>query len=224
MENKKPIFICLDGADGCGKTTLTQLAKTSVESTGRPCEIMAVLGHGPLGKEIRKHLFNRKEQTTPALKALLIASMILETYDEHIRPALNQGLSVILDRDISSFYTYQWHTQHNRAAQAIFQEIFSNSEFMPVRPDLLFHCQIEVAVANDRMRDRLDNNYFDEKLDAFKRDVQRGFEIGIRKMKMLFPKTFVVDLNCNHELEVVQSALHAEIIDFLKKRDGYATT
>jgi dTMP kinase len=101
-------FISLEGPDGCGKTTQAELLRDSMEKAGRRCWLTREPGGTDLGESIRDLLLSFTHTTmSPRAEMLLYAASRAQHVDEHIRPKLHQGITVISDRFIDSSLIYQ---------------------------------------------------------------------------------------------------------------------
>lgn len=139
------IFIAVEGIDGAGKTTQVRLLAdelrkmrmnvvTSKEPTdglwGRKIRESASSGRFPADEELRLFILDRTEHSNTL-----------------VRPALERGDAVILDRYYYSSIAYQGSRgQDYRAVQAIMEERFP-------RPDAVFLLDIDPEVSLARIRD-----------------------------------------------------------------------
>jgi dTMP kinase len=104
--NKRGFFICIEGLDGCGKTTQSKLlAKRLKESydaiyTAEP-------SRGKIGRFIRKHFLHSRKRGSSIIEALLFAADRFDHVTNEITPALNNGKLVVSDRYLYSSLAYQ---------------------------------------------------------------------------------------------------------------------
>ena len=101
------MLITFEGIDGAGKSTqVTQLKRHLVE---RGCEVLALREPGgtPVAEEIRELLLESHNDITPVGELLLFAASRAELVQQVIRPALESGSDVILDRFFDSTTAYQ---------------------------------------------------------------------------------------------------------------------
>lgn len=102
----KGTFICIEGLDGCGKTTqaklLTKILKKSYNAvyTAEP-------SGGTIGTYIRKSYLYGEKRFSIVLEALLFAADRIEHLENEVFPSLNQGCLVISDRYVYSSLAYQ---------------------------------------------------------------------------------------------------------------------
>jgi dTMP kinase len=101
------LFISLEGIDGVGKSTQSDLLEGFLRAEGR--EVVRTLEPGgtELGQEIRHLLLHRKGDVAPRAEALLYAADRAHHVATKIRPALNRGEVVLTDRYLDSSVAYQ---------------------------------------------------------------------------------------------------------------------
>jgi dTMP kinase len=101
------LFISLEGIDGVGKSTQSDLLEEFLRAQGR--EVVRTLEPGgtELGQEIRHLLLHRKGDVAPRAEALLYAADRAHHVSTKIRPALERGEVVITDRYLDSSVAYQ---------------------------------------------------------------------------------------------------------------------
>jgi len=107
--NEKGAFICIEGIDGCGKTTH---AKLLAKKLWRDYNAVytAEPSHGKIGTFIRKRYLYGEKRLSSVAEALLFAADRVEHVENEILPALRRGKLVISDRYIYSSLAYQGAT------------------------------------------------------------------------------------------------------------------
>jgi dTMP kinase len=105
-EQKKGFFICIEGLDGCGKTTQTKLLVNRLER-----EYAAVYtaepSQGKIGQFIKEYCLHNETRGSAIVEALLFAADRYEHIQNEVRPALNRRKLVVSDRYIYSSLAYQ---------------------------------------------------------------------------------------------------------------------
>ncbi|MDO9534188.1 MAG: dTMP kinase [Bacillota bacterium] len=106
--NKKGLFISIEGPDGAGKTTQARLLKSRLENFGLEVILTREPGGTPIGEEVRNLLLNPDffEMTVPC-EVLLYTAARAQLVSEFIRPSLQKGIIVISDRYMDSNLVYQ---------------------------------------------------------------------------------------------------------------------
>ncbi len=102
-------LLSFEGSEGCGKSTQIALLRTRLEAEGRSVVVLREPGGTELGESIRHLLQHAKEGAamTPETELLLFAASRAQLVREKIRPLLEAGTFVILDRFLDSTTVYQ---------------------------------------------------------------------------------------------------------------------
>ncbi|WP_237757819.1 nucleotide kinase domain-containing protein [Anaeromyxobacter sp. PSR-1] len=101
-----------EGADGAGKTTLSQAFANLLRALGRPCEWMSFPGsdEGTLGGEVyalhHRLLGRTAGNSNPTSIQVLHIAAHIDAIERRILPALHQGRDVVLDRFWWSTWAY----------------------------------------------------------------------------------------------------------------------
>jgi dTMP kinase len=104
---RKGFFICVEGLDGCGKTTQTKLLVKRLKKMGSDAVYTAEPSRGKIGKFIRKYCLHSVKRGSVIVEALLFAADRFEHVENEIIPALNEGKIVVSDRYVYSSLAYQ---------------------------------------------------------------------------------------------------------------------
>jgi len=103
---KRGVFICIEGLDGSGKTTQSQLL-TEMLSKKYSAVYTAEPSQGKIGTFIRECCLYEGKRLPTEAEALLFAADRIEHVQNEIAPALAEGKLVICDRYIYSSLAYQ---------------------------------------------------------------------------------------------------------------------
>jgi dTMP kinase len=106
-ESGRGLLVALEGSEGTGKTTQAQLLLDRLRSTGLDAVMFREPGGTEIGDEIRSLLLDPERSPVPRTEALLFMASRAELCEREIRPALERGAVVILDRFFLSTYAYQ---------------------------------------------------------------------------------------------------------------------
>ena len=100
-------LIVFEGGEGSGKTT--QLRRLSSVLSERDVAHLCVREPGgtPLGTEVRRLLLDPASDIDPRAETLLFMASRAQLVAREIRPALDRGETVLLDRFFLSTYAYQ---------------------------------------------------------------------------------------------------------------------
>ncbi len=101
------LFISFEGIDGVGKSTQIDLLIKHLDELGRAHIRTLEPGGTELGVEIRHLLLHRKGEVAPRAEALLYAADRAHHVATMVRPALEAGTDVVMDRYLDSSVAYQ---------------------------------------------------------------------------------------------------------------------
>jgi dTMP kinase len=106
--------VTLEGVDRSGKTTQVERLCAALAARGLPVGVVGVPGGSlrepggtPTGEAIRDILLHRCPDIAPWTEALLYAAARAQLVAQVVRPSLDQGFIVVLDRYIDSSLAYQ---------------------------------------------------------------------------------------------------------------------
>ena len=100
-------LISFEGMDGAGKTTQLELLADRLDGVGIPAMKLREPGGTPLGERVRELLLDRRLNRTPSAELLLFAAARAEMVQRLIRPAIDEGWVVLLERYGDSTRAYQ---------------------------------------------------------------------------------------------------------------------
>ncbi|MBM6817456.1 dTMP kinase [Olsenella uli] len=102
------IFITLEGADGCGKSTQAELLAEVLLARGREVVRLREPGGTPISEKIRALLLDSANaEMVPEAELLLYEASRAQLTRQVIEPALARGAVVLCDRYYDSTYAYQ---------------------------------------------------------------------------------------------------------------------
>jgi dTMP kinase len=177
------MFITFEGLDGSGKTTQIQLLKTYLEQKGYPVLCTREPGGTPIGDEIRVILHNLKNTAMhPHTEVLLYIASRAQLVTQVVRPALQLGQIVILDRYADSTLAYQGYG-HGLDIEVL--RTMLDFATGGLRPDLTFYLQINAQDGLQRRQKAAEQGAEWNRLDAFALEfhkrVQGGYEALIEE-------------------------------------------
>jgi len=144
---KEGTFVCLEGLDGCGKTTQTRVLVERLRKMGYAVVSTAEPSRGRIGKFIRKCCLHGDKRLSPVVEALLFAADRFEHVNNDVIPALKEGKIVVSDRYVYSSLAYQG------AAGLDLKWIEMVNEHA-VRPDLAVFVDVEPETVIGRLKPR----------------------------------------------------------------------
>jgi dTMP kinase len=202
------LFISLEGIDGVGKSTQSDLLEEFLRSAGREVLRTFEPGGTELGQEIRHLLLHRKGDVAPRSEALLYAADRAHHVATKVRPALARGEVVITDRYLDSSVAYQGA---GRALKA--QDVRAISMFAVegLLPDLTILLDLEASAAAAR------RNKTGEAPDRLEREKIEFFE-AVRQayldMAEAEPNRWLV-IDARQSVEAMQDQIRARVSQLL---------
>lgn len=100
-------LIVFEGAEGAGKTTQLRLLAERLTARGVECVAVREPGGTPVGDVIRDLLLDPQATICPSAEALLFMASRAELVSREVRPKLEKGNVIIVDRFFLSTYAYQ---------------------------------------------------------------------------------------------------------------------
>ncbi len=101
------MLITVEGLDGAGKTTLIAGLAQALEERGAPVLVLREPGGVEVSERIRELLADPALEIDPRAEALLYAAARAQLVAEELRPLLEAGTTVLLDRFVDSSLAYQ---------------------------------------------------------------------------------------------------------------------
>lgn len=101
------LFIVLEGVEGVGKTTQWARLRDRLQCIGQTVVAVREPGGPNVGEFIRRLVLSNDHTIPPTTEALLFAASRAEVTSTVIRPAIERGDTVLVDRFLLSTYAYQ---------------------------------------------------------------------------------------------------------------------
>lgn len=198
----KPLYIALEGLEGCGKSTHT---KRLGEHLG------AVITREPGGTRIGallRAILSDPESTdmAPRTEALLMAADRAQHMAEIVSPALAKGQHVVSDRSIYSTLAYQGYGRRLGTSEL---EMISKWALADRLPDVVVFIDVPTDVLNARLAKR--------NLDRFEREGAEFFarvNDGFAALRKADPHRWIV-IDGTQPKDDVEMAIRGAITDRL---------
>ena len=147
-------FITLEGIEGSGKSTSLDTISKNLETRNIEFIVTKEPGGGPLGKDLRKMLLDKKTSISSEVELLLMMADRKNHIDNIVEPSLEKGVWVISDRYLDSSYAYQGGGRQIDVSKI---DLFTELLKLPI-PDLtlLFDLSPEIALQRAKNRSELD--------------------------------------------------------------------
>jgi dTMP kinase len=168
-------LIAVDGIDGSGKTTLVERIYELLLEEIPDVQIIrcALLGPGSISAIVRSAIEQRGQDRSKTTMAVWMASAILETYHLWIKPQLDAGHYVIVDRWIGSYLAYQCYAEGTPIASSLYYHALLKEL---VQPGLYIWCDPGMDTVEARLAKRSNLSSYDQETEAFKRTVISGYK------------------------------------------------
>jgi len=101
--------VVFEGGEGAGKSTQLQRLAARLTEAGIAHRVFREPGGTPVGDRIRDILLHSDAPLAPAAEAALFIASRAQLVATAVKPALEEGTHVLLDRFLLSTYAYQIH-------------------------------------------------------------------------------------------------------------------
>lgn len=169
-------FITFEGIDGSGKSTQLRMLASELRFRGFDVLNTCEPGGTPLGRRLRETFLETEETVAPLAELLLFAADRAQHVNFLVKPAIEQGKTVISDRYSDATFAYQ-------GAGRGFSETTVNQiiEFATdgLKPDLTLFFDLPVQKALLRTKSRTERgekkNRMDKETTEFYERVRRAY-------------------------------------------------
>ncbi len=144
-------LITIEGIDGAGKSTLATALARDLRQAGVEIELLREPGGVVLSERIRTLVKDPALRVDPAAEALLYAAARAQLVAERVRPALDAGRWILLDRFVDSSLAYQGAARGLGVEEVRAVNMLAVGGLVPDRTLLL---RIDPAQARSRQADR----------------------------------------------------------------------
>lgn len=152
--NKTGLLISFEGIDGCGKSTQLGLLHDRLLSMSIPTLALREPGGTPTSEAIRSILLDKQFDISPVAEMLLFSAARAQLVNERIRPALENGMVVLLDRFFDSTTAYQGYGRQFMDIKTI--EELNRIATGGLTPNLSFYFDLDVEAAFSRRTGQAD--------------------------------------------------------------------
>jgi dTMP kinase len=173
------VFICVEGLDGCGKTTQ---AKLLVRKLNEDYDALytAEPSRGKIGKFIKRYCLHAGKRGSSIVEALLFAADRFQHVEREIQPALEKGKIVVSDRYVYSSLAYQ-------GAAGVDLQWIERINKHAMRPDLAIFIDVKPETVIQRLKSKksvMENLETQRKVrDAYVKFVEKGELVSINGNK-----------------------------------------
>lgn len=167
------LLIVFEGPEGAGKSTQLKLLADALGANSADVVAVREPGGTVVGDEIRRILLDPESDIVPRSEALLFMASRAQLVEREIRPALEQGAIVLVDRFFLSTYAYQG------AGRGLPEDDLRQANAMATSglvPDLTLLLAIPVEAGLARARERGQHDRMERAELEFHERVARAFE------------------------------------------------
>ena len=168
----KSLFISFQGIDGSGKTTHTRIFCEFLRTINADFIATREPGGTPLGEDIRNFALKKYKDKSVKAELYLFEASRAEHFEKVIKPALNQGKMVVIDRFCDSTLAYQGYGNGNDLAAVEFVDNFATNN---TKPDLTFYLDIDPREALARRIGRSTNDVIEDRGLQYQDTVRKGY-------------------------------------------------
>jgi dTMP kinase len=144
-------LITIEGLDGAGKSTLAAALAEELKARAARVELLREPGGVEASERIRDLVKDPHLAVSPRAEALLYAAARAQLVEERLRPLLDDGAIVLLDRFIDSSLAYQGAGRALGVEEVRAVNLFATGLLVPDRTLLL---RIDPAAGRARQRER----------------------------------------------------------------------
>ncbi len=203
------MFITLEGPDGSGKTKQMQPLADFLKEKGFTVFTAREPGGTLIGDQVREILMNLKNTSMhPRTETLLFCAARAQLVEEVIRPHLEKGDAVVLDRYADSTMAYQGYGHQN---DLVFIRNLLDFATGGLKPDLTFLLDIEPEVGLHRRQVGGDEW---NRMDAYQLQYHQRVRHGYLQMASGDPARWHV-IDASQPPDMVKSRIQEILLLFL---------
>lgn len=202
-------FITFEGIDGSGKSTQLRMLTGDLRARGIDVVTTFEPGGTPLGRRLREAFLETEETVAPIAELLLFAADRAQHVELLIRPALEDGRTVISDRYADATAAYQG-AGRGFAAATIGQIIKLATGGLTPNLTLFFDITIENAI--QRMSSRIKSGEQKNRMDVETAEFYSAVRDAYLTIAKNEPDRFLV-IDANGAVEEI----HARVLEIVTK-------
>lgn len=200
MSITKPLVICIEGMDGCGKTTLIENLVEKMNAAGLPTTSVSQIPKGYL----REAILN-DHTLTPVERATLVRFAATEAARQ-VDERLSSGFNVLVDRGPLTYQVYQGIVD---GVSGYFKTI-EKLTGQPLVPDWTILLDLDETIAEERMIARgVPKDVIEARGVDYQRMVRQGF-LALQAKDM----DRIVLVDADQSPKLLASEAYDAILDF----------
>lgn len=202
------MWITLEGGDGSGKTTQSNLLSARLEASGHTVVHTREPGGSEVGQLIRNIVLHHRGDIAPRAEALLYAADRAHHVATVVRPALDRGDIVLQDRYLDSSVAYQGAGRVLDASEVRDLSLWAAEGALP---DLTVLLDLDPAAARSRL-DSADKPF--DRLEAEKADFHGRVRDAYLALAEAEPDRFLV-LDAAASPEAIADRIRARVEELI---------
>ena len=167
------MLITFEGIDGCGKSTQIDLLTERLKREKIEYHLFREPGGTEVSEEVRKLLLHSRAPMDPVTELLLFSAARSQLIAEKVRPLIEKGNVVILDRFYDSTIAYQGYGRQSASPEQISR--LNTLASHGLVPDCTIYLRVSPEVGRQRRDGMKQDRMEREKMEFFER-VAEGFE------------------------------------------------
>ena len=209
MDNKKGLFIVLEGGEGVGKTTNSAFMQDYLLEKNIQFQTSREPGGTALAEKIRELILDKyDEPVSDMTELLLVFAARAQHLQEKVLPVLATGQWLLCDRFTDATYAYQGGgRQMNKNVIGELEQLVQGD----LRPDLTIILDAPIEVGRARAEARAELDRLESEVSEFHQRVRDAY---LARAKLL-PEKYAV-INANQPLENVQSDIRTVLAQRIK--------
>lgn len=202
-------LITFEGPEGSGKSTQSRLLCEYLEEKGISFLYVREPGGTEVGEKIRNILLDPESATgTPTNECLLFLAARAQLVETKLRPALEDGKVVVLDRFTDSTIAYQGY---GSGLDIDFIKELNNFTTGEIKPDLTIYLDIE----SEEGLKRSSKNHPQDRMEAKGLDYHQRVRDGYRELAKAEPERIKL-IPVRDEVNETQGLVREEVNKLLK--------
>lgn len=178
------MLITFEGIDGCGKSTQIEKLKAFLLEQGYDARVFREPGGTAVSEQIRDILLNSREDIHPLTETLLFSAARAQLVATRIRPLLESGAIVILDRFFDSTTAYQGYGRRMIAVNEI--EQLNKLATAGLKPGITFYLKMDPELASQRRNNEGEEDRMERSGVDFYHRVSDGFDrIAVQEKRVI---------------------------------------
>ncbi len=142
------MLISFEGIDGCGKSTQIKLLKHRLIEQNYDVSVFREPGGTDVSEQIRGILLNPEIDLDPVSELLLFSAARAQLIASMVKPRLEKGEIVILDRFFDSTTAYQGYGRSSMGIDEI--HLLNKIASHHIEPDVTFYLKIDLNTSESR--------------------------------------------------------------------------